>query len=118
MKKFMYYAIRWQLSTPILWACIKYLKILTSNELVLTIIANFIGSCIFFWVDKYIFVVNYRKPLWEIRQTVLCHDCNEIVPYGFRIALKYKYDKTKEKNPEFRCYKCAIKKAQNMGIKI
>lgn len=118
MRKFVYYAIRWQLSTPILWACIKYLRVIVDSDLILTIIANFVGACIFFWVDRFIFVVKYLNPLWEIKSDIHCQDCNEKVPYGFRITLKHKYDKTKEKNPEFRCYKCAIKKASGMGIKV
>jgi len=118
MKKFIYYAVRWQLSTPILWACIKYLRVIVDNDLILTIIANFIGACIFFWVDQYIFVVKYYKPLWEIKSYIKCSDCNTIYKYGFRIALKHKYDKTREKDPEFRCPNCAVKKAKKMGVKI
>lgn len=118
MKKFMFYAIRWQLSTPILWACIKYLRVIVDSDLILTIIANFIGACIFFWVDQFIFVVKYYNPLWEIKSHVECADCKKLCRYGFRIALKHKYDKTREKVPEFRCYHCAIEKAKSMGIKL
>ena len=50
--KFLLYLIRWQLSTPILALCLYFLNFST---LVNTIIANFIGACIFFWVDKCIF---------------------------------------------------------------
>ena len=52
MKKFVLYLLRWQLSTPIL-ALVLYL--LHTNEMVETIIANFIGGVIFFQVDKRIF---------------------------------------------------------------
>lgn len=118
MKKFLMYTVRWQLSTPILWACIKYLRVFVDSDLILTIIANLIGASIFFWVDKYIFAIKYYKPLWEIKKNIKCEDCNSECTYGFRIALKHKYDKTKETNPQFRCYKCAIKKASKMGIQI
>lgn len=50
--KFILYLVRWQLSTPILALCLKFLNFST---LINTIIANLIGGCIFFWVDKYIF---------------------------------------------------------------
>ena len=50
--RFILYLIRWQLSTPILALCLKFLNF---NTLVNTIIANLIGGIIFYWVDKYIF---------------------------------------------------------------
>lgn len=47
------YLIRWQLSTPILSIV---LNLLTSIPILwATVIANFIGGLIFFWVDKLIF---------------------------------------------------------------
>ena len=52
MLKYFFYLIRWQLSTPIL-ALILY--VFNFNVLVETILANFIGGLIFFWVDKFIF---------------------------------------------------------------
>ena len=51
--KFVLYLIRWQLSTPILAIVIEktaHLGFWTS-----AVIANLIGACIFFNVDKYIF---------------------------------------------------------------
>ena len=52
MKKFLLYLLRWQLSSPILYLCLNRLNLGVFWN---TIIANFIGGCIFFWVDKYIF---------------------------------------------------------------
>lgn len=52
MKKFILYLIRWQCSTPILALCLSKLNF---GTLLNTIIANLIGGCIFFWVDKIIF---------------------------------------------------------------
>ena len=46
------YLIRWQASTPIL-AIVLYL--LHTNTLLETVIANLIGGCIFYWIDKLIF---------------------------------------------------------------
>lgn len=52
MKRFLLYLLRWQLSTPILALCLNFLHL---GILWNTIIANIIGGCIFFWVDKRIF---------------------------------------------------------------
>lgn len=53
MKKFILYLIRWQLSSPILALCLWWLE--PVGTIWATIIANLIGGCIFFWVDKLIF---------------------------------------------------------------
>jgi len=53
MKKFCFYLLRWQLSTPILALVLILLK--DCSYITSTIVANFIGGCIFFWVDKWIF---------------------------------------------------------------
>ena len=55
-KKYFLYLIRWQLSTPILAVCVIWLASLGTTWA--TIIANFIGGLIFFWVDKWIFNKN------------------------------------------------------------
>ena len=52
MRKFILYLFRWQLSSPILAIVLYYLK---TNMIIKTIVANLIGGCIFFWVDKMIF---------------------------------------------------------------
>lgn len=51
MKKFSVYLFRWQLSTPILWAVVYW----AGPDLKGTIIANLIGGCVFYFVDKKIF---------------------------------------------------------------
>ena len=53
MKKFFLYLIRWQLSSPILAVCMVWMG--GWNVAIATIVANLIGGCIFFWVDKWIF---------------------------------------------------------------
>lgn len=53
-KKFVLYLIRWQLSTPILAVCL-FLLTARLNEFWATVIANLIGGCLFFFVDKKIF---------------------------------------------------------------
>lgn len=53
MKRFVLYVIRWQLSTPILAAVIA--KMAWAGYVVAAIVANFVGACVFFWVDRWIF---------------------------------------------------------------
>lgn len=53
IRKYLLYIVRWQLSTPILAICLIWLSSL--GEIWSTIIANFIGALIFFWIDKLIF---------------------------------------------------------------
>lgn len=48
------YLLRWQLSTPILWYCLKIL-LPYIDELTATMIANLIGGTLFYFVDKRIF---------------------------------------------------------------
>lgn len=53
-KKLFFYMIRWQLSTPILGG-ITYLFSNRLDSLFSAIVANLVGSLIFFWVDLFIF---------------------------------------------------------------
>ena len=53
-KKFVLYLIRWQASTPVLALCL-FLLTARLNEFWATVIANLIGGCMFYWVDKKIF---------------------------------------------------------------
>lgn len=52
MKKHILYLLRWQISSPILALCLYYLDL---GIILNTIIANLIGGCIFFWIDRLIF---------------------------------------------------------------
>ena len=65
LKRYLFYLIRWQLSTPILTLVLTWLS--DMDTLLATIIANLIGGLIFFWVDSFIFKTMARQPLWEIR---------------------------------------------------
>ena len=57
--KFFAYLCRWQLSTPVLWGVLYFL----GNGFWGTVVANFIGGCIFFFVDRKIF--NNNKKVEE-----------------------------------------------------
>jgi hypothetical protein len=116
LKKYVFYIIRWQCSTPILALCMYYLNFDITTK---TVIANFIGALIFFWVDKFIFKNNVYFPLWEIQEEIKCVDCGQ-VSKGFRLVKTKNYDKIQDKNPEFRCEKCSQNKLQKLkerGIK-
>lgn len=59
LKKYILYLIRWQLSTPLLAVC--YVGLSIYGTLFATIVGNFIGGLIFFWVDKWIFKSHQKK---------------------------------------------------------
>jgi len=108
-KKFLLYALRWQLSTPILAVCVIYFK--PFGDTTSTIIANVIGSCIFFWIDRWLFRrTNLFGEIWEVRKDIVCHDCNTPSVKGFRLIKAGDYDRTEDKNPQYRCLVCAKKK--------
>lgn len=114
-KKYIFYLIRWQLSTPILAIV---LSVLTNmNEWVATIIANFIGGLIFFWVDRFIFNNASKAPLWEIKEDVECVDCGQ-KGRGYRVAEWMNYNRIGDKNPQYRCEHCKEKKLQEVKKKI
>ena len=50
--KLVKYIIRWQMSTPILWLCVKYIPF---ENITKTVLANLIGSLLFYQIDKRIF---------------------------------------------------------------
>lgn len=54
MRRFLLYLLRWQLSTPLLYACMAALPNRT-GALGATIISNLIGGAVFFWIDRAIF---------------------------------------------------------------
>jgi hypothetical protein len=58
LRKFFLYLLRWQLSTPILAVCVVWLN--QYGTTVSTVVANLIGGCIFFWVDRLIFKPRFK----------------------------------------------------------
>ncbi|MCL2484095.1 MAG: hypothetical protein FWD89_03495 [Firmicutes bacterium] len=109
LKKYSMYIVRWQLSTPILYVVIWALTGII-DAIWITIIANFIGALIFFWVDKFIFRKKRSKiPLWEMKENVKCHDC-ETVGVGYRVVEWNGYSRVDDENPQYRCETCKAKK--------
>jgi len=109
MKKFIFYLLRWQLSTPIIWLVVRNL----GTGIIATIIANFIGGCIFFWVDKIIFRSN-KPEIWYLKKghCSKCHELGEL----YRLVKAENYDKTSAK-PKFLCAKCSLEKLKELNIK-
>lgn len=68
MLKFLLYAFRWQLSTPIPAPIVSYFKhspamFGTKEDWLAATVANLIGAWLFFWVDKFIFSAKVQE--WE-----------------------------------------------------
>ena len=110
VKKYSFYIIRWQLSTPILAIVLIWLA--NQNKWVATIVANLIGALIFFWVDRIIFKTNFMNPLWEVKENINCTDCGKLCR-GYRLVKDKHYDRLNDQTPEFRCEVCSKKKEKN-----
>lgn len=124
-KRYFFYLIRWQLSTPILAPIIAYFKhspslFGTKEDWIGSAVANLIGGLIFFWVDRFIFTSRHLETEWEIKENIKCVDCGKFTR-GYRLAKTKNYDKTRDKGPEFRCEKCSQRKTEELrkkGIKV
>ena len=51
---YLFYVIRWQLSTPLLVIVLLIVSKYTRNRVIGSVIANLIGGLIFYWVDLFI----------------------------------------------------------------
>jgi hypothetical protein len=90
------------------------------NDWIITVIANFIGGLIFFWVDRIIFKVEYSYPLWEIKDKIGCVDCGQTC-LGYRLVKTSNYDRLNDAQPEFRCSTCSkekVKKLISRGVSL
>ena len=123
--RFIIYAFRWQLSTPILAPVLiltvgMFSENETTNFWIATALANFIGASIFFWVDRIIFKARMRNPLWEVKDDFSCALCGK-KGRCYRLFKARNYDRTDDKNPIFLCEDCSRQKVEqlkNRGIKI
>ncbi len=116
-KRYAFYLIRWQLSTPILAPVVAYFKdsptiFGTREDWIGSAVANLIGGLIFFWVDQFIFTSRELDAQWEIQENIECVDCKKITR-GYRLVKTKNYDRTKN-NPEFRCEECSEKKTEEL----
>ena len=111
LKRYALYLVRWQLSTPILAVCVIWCASLGATWT--TVIANFIGGLIFFWVDRFIFKSEKLAVSWEVKEQIECVDCGKIAR-GYRLVKSIKYDKSNDECPEFRCEKCSTVKSEEL----
>ncbi len=79
MKRFLKYAFRWQLSTPVLALCIVFIP---AGALLQTVIANAVGAAIFYHIDKRIFKHKTHPANRSSSQ--------EVIPYRMLTSLKNK----------------------------
>jgi hypothetical protein len=114
VKQYVLYLLRWQLSSPILAGVL--ILMINQNRWTATIVANFIGGLIFFWIDKYIFRNSVGFPLWEVQEDIKCVDCGQLTR-GYRLVKTNNYDRTHDKSPEFRCERCSRNKLQKLKDK-
>ncbi len=71
-------------------------------------------------MDGFIFTSKELGTQWEVVENITCSDCGK-TSRGYRILKSLNYDKTKDKEPKFRCESCSINKVndlKNEGIKI
>ncbi len=114
MVRFILYLIRWQLSTPILAPIVAYFKhsdamFGTSEDWMAAAIANLIGGCIFFWVDRFIFRSKAIES-WEVLKKGTCVDCGKTDLVRRLVLAPGGYDRTDDANPEYRCAECSERK--------
>ena len=117
IKRYAFYLVRWQLSTPILAPVVAYFKgsssiFGTREDWIGSTVANLIGGLIFFWVDRFIFTSKELDAQWEIQENIECVDCKKITR-GYRLVKTKNYDRTKNK-PEFRCEECSKRKTEEL----
>ena len=110
LKKYLLYLGRWQLSTPILAACVVLFAFLGATWA--TAIANLFGGLLFFWIDRWIF--NHtnilRGEIWEVQEHILCADCGTPADRGYRLVKAANYDRSNDRRPRFRCHNCSRQK--------
>lgn len=107
VKRYAFYLIRWQLSTPLLAPIVAYFKqsdaiFGTREDWIAASVANLIGGLIFYWVDRFIFTSKTLGSSWEVRDNVKCADCGKLCR-GYRLVHTSNYDRTKDRHPQFRC---------------
>lgn len=112
------YMLRWQLSTPILAPVVAYFSHSnsiwgTKESWIGSIVANLIGSLIFFAIDRFIFTSEKLGSIWHVKENIVCVDCGKPSLRGYRLVKSVNYDRTKGASL-YRCEDCSIKKANQL----
>lgn len=118
MVKFVLYLIRWQLSTIVMTPVIATIKHSSSiwgtkEDWIAVIVANLVGGSIFFWVDRFIFKSKTIEQ-WEILKQGQCHDCGKVDLVRRLVCAPGGYDKSDDKDPEYRCRECSEVKLKQL----
>jgi len=117
-KRYGLYLLRRQASTPILVGV--GILLAPYGWLLAVIVANLIGGLIFFWVDQFILTSQTLAAQWEVKDNITCVECGKVAR-GYRLVRSGDYDRTHDREPEFRCEECSKKKAEELkgrGVKI
>jgi hypothetical protein len=112
-RKLLIYILRWQLSTPIL-AAVMWLWSMEANpmdSIGSAVVANLVGSLIFFWVDLVTFSIGALEEQWEVLDNSVCCDCG-VIGRGYRRVIAPGYNRLKS-IAEYRCEACSIRKSMN-----
>jgi hypothetical protein len=110
MLRFALYALRWQLSTPILYPIVHRF----GSGFWTVAMANLIGAGIFFFIDRFIFSPKVQE--WEVMALGRCVDCGK---YTAVRRLRYDprgYDRRDDPDPEFRCRECSDIKLKELEL--
>jgi hypothetical protein len=113
IKRLGLYLCRWQLSSIILFPCVYYI----TDKLWATIIANFVGGLIFFYIDKFIFtskVLGVEE--WHVLNYGNCGECGTSGRL-YRLVRTKGYDRSNAK-PVYLCKSCSSKKAETIRNQI
>lgn len=118
MVKFILYLVRWQLSTPILAPIVAYFKhsssmFGTKEDWIAATIANLIGGCIFFWVDRFIFKSKAIEQ-WEVAKYGHCYDCGQSGILRRLVKAPGGYDRSEDEHPQYRCKTCSQRKLNDL----
>ncbi|MDO8871549.1 MAG: hypothetical protein Q7V05_02315 [Methanoregula sp.] len=110
-KRYGLYLLRYQASTPILTGV--GILLASMGQWVAAIVANLIGGLIFFWVDQFIFTSQSLAAQWEVKEIITYVDYGRVAR-GYRLVRSGEYDRTHDREPEFRCEECSQKKIEKL----
>jgi hypothetical protein len=122
MVKFLLYLARWQTSSLILSPAISLFNGTpiwgTPTSWLSASVANLVGGCIFFWVDRFIFT-SKTVEMWHVIPNGTCDQCGKVTEL-WRLTLAPGYDKRQDE-PKYLCMGCSKIKTDQLrksGIKI
>jgi hypothetical protein len=85
----------------------------TREDWISVVVANLVGGAIFFWVDRFIFKSKAIEK-WEVLKKGTCHDCGKTDFVKRLVIAPGGYDRTDDKNPEYRCKECSKSKLKQL----